>query len=261
MSLKNVIVGLGITGESLLDYFISLGQPCVGIEEVSREIFQKVKEKYVGKAAQFYFGDIPKTVFDDAKQFFISPGVPPTREWVALAKKKNIPVTGEMEFASQKLSGKLIAVTGTNGKSTSVSLIQTILQEGGYSSGLKGNIGTPLITAVNESPKDYYVLEASSFQLETVENFKPKVAVVLNVTSDHLERYESMQAYADAKALVTKNQSADDFFIYNADDPYCVLMETKEKKLPFSLVNQFPEGAFVEKNTMVVRWKGTEFRY
>ncbi len=121
----------------------------------------------------------------------------------------------------------------------------------------------PLISAVNEPPSSFYVVEVSSYQLETIDTFHPFIAMMLNVTEDHLDRYQTIDEYAAAKARISMNQGPGDFFIYNADDPKCIHMakKVKSKAIPFSLVNQLPEGGFVKKNALVIRYKGIEEMY
>lgn len=265
MSEKHYIIyGLGITGKALLKFFEKEKVSCKGFEESSRKNFDDCMEQFSGvENFEFYFGDFHDDFFENCAGLFVSPGVPLTRDAVQKASHRKIPVIGELEFASQRLSGSIIGVTGTNGKSTTVSLLHEILKSGGQKSSLKGNIGDPLISAVTEPRSDYYVVELSSYQLETIDAFKPRVAVVMNVTADHLDRYKDIQGYADAKEKITQNQNENDFFIYNADDTYCLQMakRTKAKKMPFSLVNQFKEGGFVDRKEMVVRFSGQETRY
>lgn len=260
---KYLVVGLGVTGTALIDFLLDREMIVVGYEELSGENFGKTKEKFKGKAVEFYLGSLPQTVFENLKAVFVSPGVGLTRPWNDEAKRRSIPVIGELELASRYLQGKIIAVTGTNGKSTTVSLLHEILKAGGFSSSLKGNIGSPLLTEVGRPPRNYYVVEASSYQLETISCFHPAISVVLNVTADHLERYPDMEAYAAAKARIMMNQTADDFFIANADDPYCRRMakEAPCRTIPFSLVNRFDEGGFIDGNKMVIRWNGCETQY
>ncbi len=261
--MKKCVAGLGITGVALLEYFVSQGVACVGFEELSEDNFKKAQQKFKGTPVELFFGDLPSEVFEEVDEFFQSPGIPLTRPWVQKAQAKEIPVLGELEFASRFLKGSLIAVTGTNGKSTTVTLLDAILTDAGYQSSLKGNIGSPLVTAITEVPKQFYVIEASSYQLETIRDFRPKIAVVLNVTPDHLDRYNSIQDYAKAKERVGQNQKDDDTFIFNHDDLFCLKMSQRAKghAIPFSLVNQFPEGGFIDKDDMVIRLKGTEHRY
>lgn len=258
-----VVVGMGISGRAVIRFLLDRGEECIGVEELSRENFSQAKREFKGKKIPLFFEKFPLSVFEKAKGFIVSPGVPLTRPWAHEALKKGLPVLGELELASRHLSGSLLAVTGTNGKSTTVSLMHAILKEGGIRTSLKGNIGDPLVTAVGEPPRDWHVVEVSSFQLETIETFRPKISVMLNVTSDHLDRYPDMTAYASAKARIFMNQRGDDYFLYNADDSCCLHMARKTAAipLPFSLVNHFKEGGFVDRDEIVIRFKGGEDRY
>ncbi|OGQ06829.1 MAG: UDP-N-acetylmuramoylalanine--D-glutamate ligase [Deltaproteobacteria bacterium RIFCSPLOWO2_12_FULL_40_28] len=253
------VIGLGKSGTDLLDFFCSQRIPCVGFEELSRENFEAALNTYASRGAKLFFKDFPKNEVKECDLFLISPGVPLTRPWLS----GGIPVVGELEFASRYLDGKILAVTGTNGKSTTVTLLDFIFKNAQCTSSLKGNIGMPLISAVNEPPSSFYVVEVSSYQLETIDTFHPFIAMMLNVTEDHLDRYQTIDEYAAAKARISMNQGPGDFFIYNADDPKCIHMakKVKSKAIPFSLVNQLPEGGFVKKNALVIRYKGIEEMY
>jgi len=262
-SKKTLIVGLGVTGRALLDYFSSQKIGVLALEEMSQEVFNKVVIDYADLGHEFFFEEVPLSKFSEIDFIVTSPGIPMTRLWAQEAKKRDIPILGELEFASRLIQGELISVTGTNGKSTTVTLIQAILERAGVSSSLKGNIGSPLISAVSEPPKTCYVVEVSSYQLETIERYHSKIAVLLNVSADHLDRYEGIDEYAQAKANVLLNQQASDFFVYNADDIFCsrIAKVAPSRKLPFSLVNHVSEGAFIDRQEMVVRIDGKEFRY
>ena len=149
----------------------------------------------------------------------LSPGVPRNIPLVREAVKKNIPVISEIELAWTWLRGYSVAITGTDGKSTTTALTNHIFNELGYGSRMAGNIGIPLISVVEETePDSITVIELSSFQLETVDRFRPHVAALLNVTPDHLDRYEGMDDYTDAKMRIAMNQNENNFFIYNYDD-------------------------------------------
>src|SRR3990167_4703546 len=258
-----VVVGMGLSGRASLRFLLNVGIDAVGLEELSRENWERARSEFPALREKIYFEELPKEIFGKAKGFIVSPGVPLTRTWAHEAKKRDIPVLGELEVASCHLEGSLLAVTGTNGKSTTVSLAHAILQSGGIRTALKGNIGDPLITAVSEPPSDWIVVEVSSFQLETVTTFHPKVSVILNITPDHLDRYAGMDDYAEAKGKIFMNQGASDFLIFNSDDSTTLRLSKKAsaRKLPFSLVNQFREGAFVDRNEMVVRFDNRENRY
>jgi UDP-N-acetylmuramoylalanine--D-glutamate ligase len=256
------VVGLGASGMGVLRHLIAHGLPAVGLEEVSREAFERARSECAGKGMEVYFGTLPPDVRKKVTEVILSPGVPPAT-WKAFATERGISLTGEYEFAARSLPGKIISVTGTNGKSTVVTLIHAFLEGAQKKSALKGNIGAAVVTALDEAVQDFYVLEASSYQLETVQASRAHVAVVLNVTADHLDRYDGMDAYAAAKERVTVNQGASDFFVFNDDDPYARKMGTRAaaKGLPFSLVNHFQEGGFVRGQDMVIRMNGIETAY
>lgn len=261
---KGVCVGgLGVTGDSLIQYCTDHKIPCFAFDDASEEGFKRAKDRFQGRDVEFFFKVFPEWLFERTQEFLLSPGVPLTRPWVQEALKRKIPVTGELEFASRFLVGGVLAVTGTNGKTTTVSLIYTILKEGGVNSSLKGNIGSPLITAVAEPPRDVYVVEVSSYQLETIRSFHPKISVLLNMTQDHLDRYASMEDYIRAKGRIFENQTSQDFFIYNADDTACLRLARTcpARTLAFSLVNQVEEGAYIDGESFVISQGGSQMRY
>src|SRR5947209_7838322 len=153
----------------------------------------------------------------------VSPGVPVDAAPLVQARSMGETVIGEIELADQYLRGSIVAITGSNGKTTTTTLAGQILSAGGFPTVVGGNIGTPAISLVDQSsPETMVVLEVSSFQLETIQTFRPKVAVVLNVTPDHLDRHRTFEAYANAKARIFENQTPDDFAVLNADDLTCV---------------------------------------
>src|ERR1700758_3999364 len=152
----------------------------------------------------------------------VSPGVPVDAKPLAQARASGEPVIGEIELAAQHLPGPIIAITGSNGKTTTTTLTGEILTAGGLPTLVGGNIGTPAISLVADAKSEtVIVLEVSSFQLETIQTFRPRIAVVLNVTPDHLDRHRTFQAYVDAKARIFENQKGDDFAVLNADDATC----------------------------------------
>ncbi len=143
---------------------------------------------------------------------------------------RGIPVIGEVELAARFLKGHIVAITGSNGKTTTTTLAGEILSAGGRKTLVGGNIGTPAITFVDQSTDDtWVVLEISSFQLETVETFHPHIAVVLNITPDHLDRHHTFENYAAAKARIFENQTASDFAVLNADNEPCAELAAKTK--------------------------------
>ncbi len=176
----------------------------------------------------------------------VSPGVPVDSPSLVQARALGEPVIGEIELASQFLPKNIIAITGSNGKTTTTTLAGEIVAAGGFSTAVGGNIGTPAISLVEQAKADtVVVLEVSSFQLETIQTFRPKVAVVLNITPDHLDRHRTFDAYTDAKARIFENQQAEDFAVLNADDPTCagLVSRTRAQVFWFSPKKDVERGA------------------
>jgi UDP-N-acetylmuramoylalanine--D-glutamate ligase len=192
----------------------------------------------------------------------VSPGVPVDAPPLVQARALGIPVIGEVELAAQFLPGPIVAITGSNGKTTTTTLAGEIMTAGGLPTLVGGNIGTPAISlAERAKPDSVIVLEVSSFQLETIQTFRPKVAVVLNVTPDHLDRHRTFEAYVDAKARIFENQDGADFSVLNADDPKCVAMAARSKAQVFwfSRLKDVKQGAWVRDGNILFR-DGTEQR-
>jgi UDP-N-acetylmuramoylalanine--D-glutamate ligase len=186
----------------------------------------------------------------------VSPGVPVDAPPLAQARALGGNVIGEVELAAQFLPGPIVAITGSNGKTTTTTLAGEIMTAGGLPTLVGGNIGTPAISlAERAKPETVIVLEISSFQLETIQTFRPKVAVVLNVTPDHLDRHRTFEVYADAKARIFENQQGSDFAILNADDATCVAMaaRTRAQVFWFSRQKEVEQGAWVREGAIVFR--------
>ena len=186
--------------------------------------------------------------FQKQDMIVISPGVPVNAPALEPARKMRLPIIGEVELAARFLKGKIIAITGSNGKTTTTALAGEVVAQSGAKTLVGGNIGTPAISLVPESTNDSYtVLEISSFQLETIEKFCPKIAVVLNVTPDHLDRHGTFQVYWEAKRRIFENQTASDFAVLNADDPEAARMAggLKAQIRWFSRKKEVEQGAFV----------------
>jgi len=187
-----------------------------------------------------------------------SPGIPHKVPIVQQAKAKGIEIISEIEFASRYTDAKIIAITGSNGKTTTTTLVYHLLKEAGLSVAVGGNIGYSFARLVAQEPKEYYVLEISSFQLDDITSFHPHIALLLNITPDHLDRYNyEFQNYIDAKMRITEFQQAADYLIYDADDPVTVQEinkgQVRAQLLPFSLEKTFERGAWSldEKNMYV----------
>jgi UDP-N-acetylmuramoylalanine--D-glutamate ligase len=156
----------------------------------------------------------------NADEIIKSPGIPDTAPMVSKAIEKGIHIISEIEFAGRYTDAKMICITGSNGKTTTTSLIYHIFRQAGYDAGLAGNIGHSLALQVAEEPHEYYIIELSSFQLDNMYDFRANIAILLNITPDHLDRYDNkMQNYTDAKMRIIQNQTPQDAFIYWADDP------------------------------------------
>jgi UDP-N-acetylmuramoylalanine--D-glutamate ligase len=189
-----------------------------------------------------------------------SPGIPDSATLVIKAKQKGIKVISEIEFAGFFSKAKMICITGSNGKTTTTMLIHHILKKGGINASLAGNIGQSLARQVVDDLTDVYVLELSSFQLDGMFDFKADIAILLNITPDHLDRYDyNMQNYTDSKFRVIQNLIESDFFIYNADDPIIVneigKKNIKGKKLPFSIKQIDNMVAYINNNQLTINLK------
>ncbi|MGH9497135.1 MAG: UDP-N-acetylmuramoyl-L-alanine--D-glutamate ligase [Candidatus Sulfotelmatobacter sp.] len=188
----------------------------------------------------------------------VSPGVPVDAPPLVQARSLGESVIGEIELAAQFLPGPIIAITGSNGKTTTTTLTGEIMTAAGLPTLVGGNIGTPAISLAERAEKDtIIVLEVSSFQLETIQTFRPRVGVVLNVTPDHLDRHRTFEAYVDAKARIFENQQPSDFAVLNADDPTCVSMakRTKAQVFWFSRQKEVQQGAWGHDGKILFRDK------
>jgi UDP-N-acetylmuramoylalanine--D-glutamate ligase len=189
-----------------------------------------------------------------------SPGVPADAPLLKAARANGVTVWSEVELADRFLRGRLIGITGSNGKTTTTSLVEHILKDAGFSTILAGNIGTPLIARVEQtSDETVAVVELSSFQLELIETFRPNISVFLNLTPDHLDRHHTLEAYGRAKARIFQNQTEADSAILNADDPATTpLAPAKPHVYWFSRKQRVAQGAFVRGNEIVFRHDGQE---
>ncbi len=247
---KNIaILGLGKTGLSLAKYFFKKGEEVWGIDD-NKDLNQESLRPHIH---QFFLGGkLPN--FHSIQRFFISPGVDPNHPAAKQALAHNLKLEGELEFAFSLSNKEVIAITGTNGKSTTVTLLGEIYRTAGENVAVGGNLGTPFLDLVTDG-KNYskYVLEISSYQLETITTFRPKISALLNITEDHLDRYPSFQDYIAAKARLFEFQTKDDFAIYNDDDLHVLqsVENIRAKRLPFSTVKKI-DGTYLEGNQL--RW-------
>jgi UDP-N-acetylmuramoylalanine--D-glutamate ligase len=206
-------------------------------------------------------GDPPSWLLDQIDLVVVSPGVPTKSIPIRYADRRGAEVIGEIELASRFLRGRIVAITGTNGKTTTTSLIGEMLKDAGIHVQIGGNIGNALITMIDSSRDDgWSVVEVSSFQLETIVDFHPTVAAVLNVTPNHMDRYETLTDYAAAKHNIFRNQTPGDVAILNADDAIVSSWASglRAHVVPFSVQNELDEGLFLRGRELVSRTKDGE---
>jgi UDP-N-acetylmuramoylalanine--D-glutamate ligase len=193
-------------------------------------------------------GGHTRDTFTSADLVVLSPGVPPEQEFVEAARERGIPVIAEIELAARWLRGRVIAITGTKGKSTTTALTGRMLEAAGFKVTVGGNIGSPLSAQVDGStPDTFHVVEASSFQLEQIDTFHPWIAVMLNFSPDHLDRHPDVAAYGAAKARIFENQDAGDYAVINADDPAVLELARRGR----AAARRFSRAGTIDRGTVV----------
>ena len=246
MSKRIVILGAGESGsgaailakEKGFDVFVS---DCGTISEPYRALLDQNNVVWED-------GQHTEALILNADEVVKSPGIPVTAPLIQKLQAQGTPIISEIEFAARYTHAKMICITGSNGKTTTTSLIYYILRQAGLNVGLAGNIGNSLALQVAHEHHDYYVIELSSFQLDNMYDFKADIAILLNITPDHLDRYDfKFQNYVDAKFRITRNQTADDAFIYWAEDP---VIDREMKKLQLG-ATLYPYG-FTQPNPLPV---------
>ena len=248
LAAKNIlVVGLARTGVALTKFLAGAGArvwvtdaaPAAALEAACREIQDLEVPLQLGVAE-------PQG-WQDCDLILPSPGVPPELPWLLAARERGIPVWGELELAARFLTLPVLAVSGTNGKTTTITLVGEFLQASGLRALVGGNIGTPLVELLpRQGEADFLVLEVSSFQLDTAPSFHPQAAALLNITQDHLDRYPDMAAYVRSKAGLFRGQGPEDLKILNADDPRIMALDLKEGRLEyFSTTQTLLQGAWL----------------
>ena len=262
MSKRMVILGAGesgigaalLAGQQGYEVFVSDGGP----------IKEKYKKELIDKGIEFEEGTHSEEKILNADEVMKSPGIPEKNELVKKIRKKGIPVISEIELAYRfKGSSKIIGITGSNGKTTTTALTYHICKHCGLDAALVGNIGYSFAKQVAEDPKPWYVAEISSFQLDDIETFRPDIAILTNITEDHLDRYDyKFQNYIDSKFRIAMNQQPEDHFIFCEDDE--VTMQNinkysiKSNPLPFTMRNELNKGAYITNGQMTVTTAGQE---
>jgi UDP-N-acetylmuramoylalanine--D-glutamate ligase len=257
MELKNkrvLVVGLGKSGIAAAMFLRQQGARVTVSDARSAVALAKEIPGLLDAGIMVESGGHGLLTFRRQDLIVVSPGVPLDTPEVKQVIGYGMPVIGEIELASRFLKGRILAITGSNGKTTTTTLIGRILAEGGQETLVGGNIGTPLIDLVPKSTDETVnVLEISSFQLETIEQFRPWIAVVLNITPDHLDRHGNFENYAAMKARITEQQQAEDFLVLNAEDKptQMVAAKTKAQIFWFSSRRPIKQGAFVHGESIV----------
>jgi len=238
---KVTVFGLGKSGIAAAEKLLELGARVTISEKRKREeCDEALIDGLKSRGAIFEFGGHTLNSISGAELIVVSPGIHLDISVLDEAKRRGQLVISEVELACRFLRKPIIAITGTNGKTTTATLIHEFLKAGGKRAALAGNIGHPLIL-VNDRNLDYVVVEISSYQLEGIYSFRPWISLFLNLTPDHIERHKNMEAYAEAKARIFLNQGKTDFVIYNPEDPLVLKMVSRAaaKKIPFMLKEIF----------------------
>ena len=224
MDLKNkriLVVGMGVSGTACAIFLKKTGADVTITDMAPEKELNPYLSRLRGEEIKIEAGCHRMETFENADLIILSPGVPSRIPHIKRAEEKNIPVWGEIELASRFIKEPIIGITGTNGKTTTTTLLGEMLKNSGFKVFVGGNIGTPLMEYVSRGEKaDIIVAELSSFQLDTIDEFRPVVSLLLNVSEDHLDRYTDMASYAESKGRIFKNQTKEDVAILNGSDPY-----------------------------------------
>ncbi|MDD3838977.1 MAG: UDP-N-acetylmuramoyl-L-alanine--D-glutamate ligase [Clostridia bacterium] len=264
MDFKNkqiLIVGLARSGIAAAKILSEMGANIFVSDIKEQEQLLSEMNQLKDYNIQFYLGKMPDPLIDKVDIIVLSPGVPSDLPFVKKALDLGKEVISEVEAAYRICPAPIIAITGTNGKTTTTSLIYEIFKAAGENAFLSGNIGVPMIGQVEKvDKKDVVIAEISSFQLETIKHFKPKISAVLNITEDHLNRHKTLENYLKAKAKITINQTEDDFLIINEDDPRLKLIKglSKARVIPFSRKKILETGAFIKDDKIIMGYDGKD---
>lgn len=260
---KVLVIGLGKrTGLATCNFLAGRGFEVTANDVKSEDELSDIRQK-LHKSVRIIAGHHSLSILNEGFDFIVlSPGVPRRIPLVEEAMRRNIPVIAEIELAYRYLKGYIIGITGTDGKSTTTALTGYILKELEIKTIVGGNIGIPFISLVDQTDENTIsVIELSSFQLETIDTFRPHVAAILNITPDHLDRYSTMEEYALAKMQIAKNQTKENAFVYFADDAMIAkhIHMIASKQYSFSLVDE-KAHAFLRDGHIYVHWNGTQHR-
>jgi UDP-N-acetylmuramoylalanine--D-glutamate ligase len=260
-----LIIGLGKSGISACRWLVKEGAD-VTIGDIQPE--KALNVELLGEAqklgAKLEIGEHRKETFIRSDMIIVSPGVPLDIAPLEAAREKRIPIIGEMELASRLFDTPILAVTGTNGKTTSVGLLESMLRRAGAKLFVGGNIGTPVMDYVlGERDADYVILEVSSFQLDTMEQFRPELALLLNISPDHLDRYTDYGAYVQSKLKIFRNQGPGHFAVLNDDDAELSAFNPQGgmSVLRYGMKRKVHRNAYLEDRAIMARLPGEEKQY
>jgi UDP-N-acetylmuramoylalanine--D-glutamate ligase len=254
--LRVTVVGLARSGIAACHLLQQLGASVTATDAKLMGALSPSVEELTKSGVRLFLGSHPHEAIRDSELIVVSPGVPSDLPLLEMARHQRVPIIGEIELAWRVMEAPVIAITGTNGKTTTTALTGALLGGSAQPVFVGGNIGHPLSLDALSIPRDALVVaEVSSFQLETIEQFRPRVAAVLNLTPDHLDRYPSVAAYREAKARIFLNQTEEDWAILNADDPEAPWFaeQTLAKVVYFSTRREPSEGVFCQNDWIVAR--------
>lgn len=260
---KILIAGLGRSGTAAARLAEAHGA-VITVTDARPEAELRDNLSRISSRAKVILGKPPREVYLDSDMVVLSPGIPPRQDWIEEAVSAGIEVIGEVELAYRMMQGKILGITGTNGKTTTTLLTGAILTAAGIDNEVTGNVGTALSESVLKAGKEnrspVFVTELSSFQLEKTNRFRCDTALLLNCAPDHLDRYPDFESYRDTKFRIFLNQDEKDFAVINADDS--VLIEKagrlRSRLFPFSVSRPLEQGVFISEGCFLARWKGHE---
>lgn len=258
---KVLVVGMARSGVGAAQLLCKAGAKVTVNDSKPREELKTDLSALDSLPVTWALGKPAMELLENTDVLVLSPGIPDKAAFVVKAKEMGVYVIGEVELAAQIAPGELVAITGTNGKTTTTTLVAEMFKNAGRVSHAVGNIGDSYAAAgVDSKADDVMVCEISSFQMETADTFHPKAAALLNITEDHLNRHGTMEVYTQMKMRVFRNQTAEDVAIFNADDPALAPLteQVKSQVMLFSRKAEVAQGAFVRDGRMVIRWHGRE---
>ena len=257
-----LVIGTGISGIGAARLLLQVGARPVLFDGNDKLDIEEIRKKLEGAdGIRIVLGEVPEEMKERIDLLVISPGVPIDSTLVEEFQKKNVPVIGEIELASQFAKGKIVAITGTNGKTTTTTLTGDIMKAYYDSVFVVGNIGNPFTTEVlSTTEKSVTVAEISSFQLETTQTFAPEVSAILNITPDHLNRHHTMECYVETKEKIAMNQTKDQVCVLNYEDGYTRTFGEKcpAKVVYFSSRRELPEGIYLKGEDIYLKENGAE---